>query len=211
MLKSNFKKQERQESADNTEQSNIPTASNSVGTGKARKLVNLVILVLCCGLVFYFLFFQEEGEKIVEYDPKDTQLDLQKELESSPPPEDPNFNDIDDFSIKKFKNYRDEITKHSIYFNPTQRSPMPRSRGEALMSGLVSVSADNHDVSRFIQSGVDGFYSKDKAEVYDALKFVAKNNQARRKMQIKSRDLAVKYFSLDRYHQEWTNVVKEYI
>ena len=101
MLKSNFKKQERQESADNTEQSNIPTASNSVGTGKARKLVNLVILVLCCGLVFYFLFFQGEGEKIVEYDPKDTQLDLQKELENSPPPEDPNFNDIDAASLER--------------------------------------------------------------------------------------------------------------
>tara|TARA_B110000259_G_scaffold188484_1_gene248039 strand:+ start:6181 stop:7455 length:1275 start_codon:yes stop_codon:yes gene_type:complete len=101
MLKSNFKKQERQEAADNTEESNIPTASNSVGTGKARKLVNLVILVLCCGLVFYFLFFQEEGEKIVEYDPKDTQLDLQKELENSPPPEDPNFNDIDAASLER--------------------------------------------------------------------------------------------------------------
>jgi type IV secretion system protein VirB10 len=101
MLKSNFKKQERQESADNNEESNIPTASNSVGTGKARKLVNLVILVLFCGLVFYFLFFQGEGEKAVKYDPKDTQLDLEKELENSPPPEDPNFNDIDAASLER--------------------------------------------------------------------------------------------------------------
>jgi type IV secretion system protein VirB10 len=101
MLKSNFKKQEGQESADNNEESNIPTASNSVGTGKARKLVNLVILVLSCGLVFYFLFFQGEGEKAVKYDPKDTQLDLEKELENSPPPEDPNFNDIDAASLER--------------------------------------------------------------------------------------------------------------
>ena len=121
------------------------------------------------------------------------------------------FNNINDFAIKKFKNYRDEITKHSIYFNPTQRSPMPRSRGEAIMSGLVSVSADNHDVSRFIQNGVDGFYSNDKAEIYDALRFLTMNNQGRRKMQTKSRDLAIKYFSLDRYHQEWIDTLREYI
>jgi type IV secretion system protein VirB10 len=100
MLKSNFKKQEGQESADNNEESNIPTASNSVGTGKARKLVNLVILVLSCGVVFYFLFFQGEGEKAVKYDPKDTQLDLEKGLENSPPPEDPNFNAIDAASLE---------------------------------------------------------------------------------------------------------------
>ena len=121
------------------------------------------------------------------------------------------FDNINDFAIKKFKNYRDEITKHSIYFNPTQRSPMPRSRGEAIMSGLVCVSADNHDVSKFIQNGVDGFYSNDKAEIYDALKFLTMNNQGRRKMQIKSRDLAIKYFSLERYHQEWIDALKEYI
>jgi len=149
-----------------------------------------------------FNFFNE----VVNLD-HDNLFDINKIYDHTPL----NFSDIHDFSIKKFKNYRDEITKHSIYFNPTQRSPMPRSRGEAIMSGLVSVSADNHDVSRFIQNGVDGFYSNDKAEVYDALKFLTKNNQARRNMQIKSRDLAIKYFSLDRYHQEWTSILKEYI
>ena len=54
-----------------------------------------------------------------------------------------------------FRSYVDLVREYSVFFNPTLRSPMPRSRGEAMLSGLATVNAKNHDVERFIESCVD--------------------------------------------------------
>ena len=63
------------------------------------------------------------------------------------------------YALAKFRRYVDELRRYSVYFNPTLRSPMPRARGEPMMCGVVTVSARNHDVDRFIENGVDGFYA----------------------------------------------------
>ncbi len=114
-----------------------------------------------------------------------------------------------DFAWAKFRLYNQEIRKHSIYFNPTQRSPMPRSRGEAMMSGLVSVSANNHDVSLFIKNGINGFYSNDSYELVDYLRFLVRNPEVCARLGRASRALAADVFNIDRYHRDWNQLIQD--
>ena len=63
------------------------------------------------------------------------------------------------YADARFAHYVAALHGFDIYFNPTLRSPMPRSRGEAMLCGLATVNADSHDVDRFIENGMNGFYA----------------------------------------------------
>jgi glycosyltransferase involved in cell wall biosynthesis len=108
-----------------------------------------------------------------------------------------------DYAQTRFRNYVDDIRQYSIYFNPTIRSPMPRSRGEAMMCGLVSVSLKNHAVDLFIEQGVNGFYGETAAELREILLYLLNNPTETRKIGQKSRELALDIFNHDRYLQAW--------
>lgn len=109
----------------------------------------------------------------------------------------------------KYENYTRELARHSVYVNPTVRSPMPRTRGEAMMAGLVSVSLRNHDVDMFIDNGVDGFYADSSAEMAEQIKFLAANDTFRFEMAVKSRRKAIDVFNQHRYLSTWENLISE--
>jgi GT2 family glycosyltransferase len=111
------------------------------------------------------------------------------------------------YAYAKFRNYIDEIRKYSVYFNPTIRSPMPRSRGEAMMCGLVIVSTNNHDVDLFLKNGVNGFYSNDPDELREHLLYLLKNPSLCRKIGMEGRKTAMDIFNHDRYLKEWENTI----
>ncbi len=111
------------------------------------------------------------------------------------------------FATWKFRNYVDEVRRYSVYFNPTPRSPMPRGRGEAMMCGLVTVSADNHDVDRFIRNGVNGFYSREAGELREHLLYLCRNPDAARRMGLEGRRTALRTFHMDRYLEEWREII----
>jgi glycosyltransferase involved in cell wall biosynthesis len=108
----------------------------------------------------------------------------------------------------KYRNYIDEIRRYSVYFNPTQRSPMPRSRGEPMMCGVVTVSAKNHDVDMFIRSGQNGFYSDDPQELREQLLFLCRNPLAARRIGAEGRRTALEVFHIDRYLADWRDVIR---
>jgi len=109
----------------------------------------------------------------------------------------------------KFDEYRKSIRRYSVYFNPTIRSPMPRSRGEAMMSGLVTVSAANHDVELFIKNGWNGFYAANAEEMAEQLLFLIRNKRVCREMGLRSRQTAADVFNHDRYLHAWQNLLDE--
>ncbi|MDJ0533865.1 MAG: glycosyltransferase [Xenococcaceae cyanobacterium MO_207.B15] len=115
------------------------------------------------------------------------------------------------YAYAKFRNYVDDIRQYSIYFNPTIRSPMPRSRGEAMICGLVNVSLKNHDVDLFIENGVNGFYSEEPEELRDILLYLMKNPQQAENIGNKGRKLAMDIFNYDRFLQNWTNTINEVV
>lgn len=113
------------------------------------------------------------------------------------------------YAVGKFHNYVDEIRRYSVYFNPTQRSPMPRARCEPMMCGVVTVSAWNHDVDMFIQNGVNGFYSNDPAELRDILIGLMRDPGLARRIGAEGRKTAIDVFNHDRYLADWRQVISE--
>ena len=112
------------------------------------------------------------------------------------------------FAELRFRNYIDAIRRFSIYFNPTIRSPMPRSRVEAMICGLVTGSADNHDVSAFIENGVNGFRSNDPEELRDNLTMLGRNPKESRRIGQAGRKTACDLFNHDRYLQSWQTAIE---
>jgi glycosyltransferase involved in cell wall biosynthesis len=111
----------------------------------------------------------------------------------------------------KFDVYKESLRRHAVYFNPTLRSPMPRTRGEAMMSGLVTVSAANHDVQLFIKNGWNGFYSNSSEEMADYLLFLMRNKKSCREVGERSRATAVDIFNHDRYLHSWQSLIDEIV
>jgi glycosyltransferase involved in cell wall biosynthesis len=111
----------------------------------------------------------------------------------------------------KFRNYVNDIRQYSIYFNPTERSPMPRSRGEAMMCGLVPVSANNHDVEMFIQNGWNGFYSSSPEELGDFMLECLQNRALLRSIGARARETAIDLFNHDRFLATWQSTLNELV
>lgn len=112
-----------------------------------------------------------------------------------------------EYAVGRFQNYVNELRRHSVYFNPTLRSPMPRARGEAMLCGLVTVSAKNHDVEHFIENGENGFFSGDADELRDFLVFLMRNRNTMRKIGMRGRLTAMDIFNHDRYLREWEETI----
>ena len=114
-----------------------------------------------------------------------------------------------EYAAARFRNYVDEIRKYSIYFNSTNRSPMPRSRGEAMMCGLATVSLNNHDVDMFIKNGTNGFYSDDFQELKLYLLYLVRNPEKARKIGKEGRKTAMNIFNHDRYLACWEDTINQ--
>jgi glycosyltransferase involved in cell wall biosynthesis len=110
-----------------------------------------------------------------------------------------------------FRNYARELGRYSIYLNPTLRSPMPRTRGEAMMAGLVTLNMRNHDVDLFIRNGVNGFYAESVEEMAEQLRFLKRNPVSLKKIADASRLTALDQFNQDRYLSEWGRVLKQVV
>lgn len=115
------------------------------------------------------------------------------------------------YALAKFRCYVNELRRYSVYFNPTLRSPMPRARGEPMMCGAVTVSARNHDVDRFIENGVNGFYADEAGELRSQLYFLMRNPDATRRIGAASRAKALEVFHIDRYLSDWSRLLAKLV
>ena len=117
------------------------------------------------------------------------------------------FKDYQLYSKTKFLNYINILCNHKIFFNTTLRSPMPRIRGECMMTGAIPITLNNHDVNIFIDNEVDGFYSNSVDELLDFISFLSNNTSYLDKMRFKTRKKAQKVFSLQRYLHDWKRIL----
>lgn len=115
------------------------------------------------------------------------------------------------WAYAKYQNYVREVGRYKVYLNTTLRSPMPRSRGEAMMAGLVSVSMRNHDVDLFIKNGINGFFGDSAAELSEQLAWLAAHPAQAEAMRRASRLTAMQVFNQDRYLAEWSALLKRIV
>ncbi|KAF1719074.1 glycosyl transferase [Pseudoxanthomonas wuyuanensis] len=109
----------------------------------------------------------------------------------------------------KYENYVRSIGAKGIYLNTTVRSPMPRTRGEAMMAGVPTVSLRNHDVDMFIENGVNGFFTDTPEELADQVRYLFTHQEVRERMGKASRLTAMNVFNQDRYLAAWTQLIRD--
>ena len=112
-----------------------------------------------------------------------------------------------EWAVAKFRSYTSYIGEFAVYLNPTVHSPMPRSRGEAMMTGTIPVTLRNHDVDMFIQNGVNGFYGDTAEELAKYITWLMKNEKQRDTINKNARRTAMDLFNIDRYLAEWGKLI----
>ena len=117
--------------------------------------------------------------------------------------------DSNAFALRNFRSYVNRIGEFTAYLNTTLRSPMPRSRGEAMMTGVIPVSLANHDVERFVDPGKNGFYSSHPGELADWLNYLFRHPSEARKISAAARRTAIDIFNHDRYLTAWSELIAE--
>lgn len=115
------------------------------------------------------------------------------------------------FAVRQFRSYVDRIGRFSVYLNTTLRSPMPRSRGEAMMTGVIPVCLRNHDVDMFIENGVDGFYAETPELLANFINDLFRDTGRIEAMSKAARAKAMDVFNHDQYLLAWTKLLEEAI
>lgn len=113
------------------------------------------------------------------------------------------------YARAKFSHYIATLHGFDIYFNPTLHSPMPRTRGEAMMCGLATVNARSHDVDRFIRNGINGFHGDSVAELADHIGFLLAHPGLAWKIGQASRETAIAAFHIDRFLADWRRLIRD--
>lgn len=113
------------------------------------------------------------------------------------------------YAHAKFASYVTELQRFDVYFNPTLHSPMPRSRGEAMLCGLATVNADSHDVDRFIENGMNGFYAATAEEFADQIGFLLADPARAWRIGQAGRETAMRLFHIDRYLDDWRRLIRD--
>jgi hypothetical protein len=113
-----------------------------------------------------------------------------------------------DFNVKSFSDYVSILSQFSVYISVTRSSSFPRSRAEAMHSGLCVITTNNWDEDKFIEDGVNGFFVGNNSEeilnLYENLdrsmvEVVGKAGQ----------ETAKKVFGLKKYRKAWLKVIKD--
>lgn len=115
--------------------------------------------------------------------------------------------DISIWSQVKFKLYLSELKKYHCYLNTTKRSPMPRTRAEAMFSGAIVITTPDHDINNFIKHGENGFIINSSNDAVESLNLILDNPGLRKRVAISSYESAIINFSQESYLSAWVNIL----
>lgn len=97
--------------------------------------------------------------------------------------------------------------KAAVFLNTSTYSPVPTSLLEAMACGCPVVSMATCMMPDIIQNGVNGFITNDPKELRQSLIAVLQNPELGREMGEKGRQTVIKMFGLDRFVDEWNEVL----
>lgn len=112
----------------------------------------------------------------------------------------------EDIGVGRISSFADQIeifSKYSAYFNPTLHSAMPRSRAEAMMCGMPLFTTKNYGIEEYIKDN-ECIYV-DKNSNFEKI-FSELSKSKYEYFSNKSREVALREFSLYRYLNNWSSV-----
>lgn len=113
-----------------------------------------------------------------------------------------------DMQIKSFNDYRKVLSEYNVYISACRYSSFPRTRAEAMHSGLCVLTTNMWDEDKFIKDGENGFFidsdyyrimEKIESLDLDTIKRVGQAGQATAKDE----------FGLNNYRKRWMEVIEE--
>ncbi len=118
-------------------------------------------------------------------------------------------NDDMNMNIRRTSSFEELIktyNSYALYFNPTNESAMPRSRGEAAMCGMPIVSTKNYDISNYFTNGINGIITNDKNEILENIIKIIDSEQMKIDLGQAAREVAIKHFHIKDFIERWNSV-----
>jgi glycosyltransferase involved in cell wall biosynthesis len=116
---------------------------------------------------------------------------------------------LDIVQTDSWDHLRKLMRDYRVYFSPTLNSPMPRSRGEAFMSGMPMVSTSAQDADLFIEDGVSGYLADEPEHILEHINELLRNKRKRTRLGRNAREKAVEVFHIDRYLNQWRELLSD--
>lgn len=114
-----------------------------------------------------------------------------------------------DVRFDSFAKFRHFLQSSSIYFNPSYASANPRSRTEAMLTGLAIVTTASNGEEEYIENGRNGFCSNDFDELIEYLIYLHKRPDEVRRLGIAGRETAQRVFNIDRFISQWNDLLSD--
>jgi len=116
-----------------------------------------------------------------------------------------------DRKFNTYNKYRHFLQSSSIFLQPSFASPNPRSRTEAMLTGLAIVTTNSHGEDEYIENGVNGYASNDIDELSEFLGYLLANPDQVRKIGRAGRETAQTWFHIDRFAEQWNQLLTEVV
>jgi Glycosyl transferases group 1 len=116
-----------------------------------------------------------------------------------------------DVKFDSFDRYRHFLQSSSIFLQPSYASPNPRSRTEAMLTGLAVVTTNSHGEDEYIENGVNGFATNDPGELVEYLRYLLSHPEQTRKIGQAGRETAQRVFHIDRFVDQWNDLLREHV
>lgn len=115
-------------------------------------------------------------------------------------------------SLGKAKGMQDLINyynRYQIFLNPTLESAMPRSRGEALMCGMATITTSGYDIKNYFSDGKNILFANSASEMMSAILKLQQNPNLVEDLGNRARETAIKKFNITEYVEKWNQVFKQ--
>ena len=116
-----------------------------------------------------------------------------------------------DRTFDSFNKYRHFLQSCSIFLQPSFASANPRSRTEAMLTGLAIVTTNAHGEDEYIRNGINGFASNDLDELGDFLEYLLRHPDDTRRIGEAGRRTAQQVFHIDRFKAQWDALLAEVV
>jgi hypothetical protein len=115
-----------------------------------------------------------------------------------------------DLQIGNFEEYLNTLSWYNVYISATRYSSFPRSRAEAMHSGMCIITTKNWDEDKFIKDGTNGFLVGNSADEIIA-KLKSLDLKTIKRVGLEGQITARDKFGLQQYRKRWLEVIRSVI
>lgn len=99
--------------------------------------------------------------------------------------------------------------RYRFFFHPIRYTSLGLALCEAMMSGMPIVTLATTEAVTVVEDGVSGLIATDVSRLIDGMRYLLGDLEAAQRMGKEARTVALDRFSLDRFANEWTQLISD--